>query len=327
MANRKMAQEDFIKKVKDYHGNKVEILSEYKGSDNKIDILYHCKKHGDTYTTLNAKNICKNYFNPCKKCQNENKSNSSQRNKKNKNFYYNRLKKYCEEHGGKLISKEWITAKTIYEFKCNNPNHPIFKSTADSIYSGGHWCPYCSGRKGNFENEIKEIIESKNGEMLSKYINSRTHIKVRCKEHDYIWYITIGNLKKGRWCPICSMPYNEKVLYDIFKDKCINIIPQYSFKDLKGKTNELLKFDFGVLDDDNNLIYLIEVDDEEHNDNHKSKRRIIAKQRDIKKDEYCKDNNIKLYRMKVPFRNNKRDEYGLENYKTYIKEYFKELLE
>lgn len=326
MANRKMSHDDFVKKVKDYHGNKVEILSDYKGTDNKIKIIYHCELHGDTYTELNAKNICKDYFNPCKKCQSVNKSESAQNQKKDKIFYYNRLKEYCESKDGKLLSKEWTKAKDYYEFKCSNPNHPPFKTTADALYSGGHWCPYCSGRKGNFEEELKNIIESKNGEMLSGYINSKTPIKVKCKKHNYVWKITSCNLKKGRWCPICSMCYNEKVLYDIFKNNNINIIPQYTFEDLQGETNELLKFDFGILDDYGNLKYLIEVDDEEHNDNHKSERRIIAKQRDFKKDKYCKDNEIKLYRMKVPFRNNKRDEYGLDNYQKYIKNYFKELL-
>ena len=56
MANRKMSHDDFVKKVKDYHGNKVEILSDYKGTDNKIKIIYHCELHGDTYTKLTAKN-------------------------------------------------------------------------------------------------------------------------------------------------------------------------------------------------------------------------------------------------------------------------------
>ena len=326
MGNMIISQEEFEEKVKLYHKGKVEVLSEYKGSDKPVDIVYHCNKHGDTYTTLNAKNICKDYFLPCKKCQSENKSKAKKGKTHDKEFYYNRLKEYCESRGGKLISKEWTTAKDIYEFKCGNPNHPTFKTTADALYSGKHWCPYCSGRKGNFEKEAREIIENKNGELLSTYVNSKTPLKVKCKEHNYIWDITLSNLRKGRWCPICNMNYNEKVLYDIFKENNINIIPQYYFNDLIGETNECLRFDFGVLDDNDKLLYLIEVDDEEHTDNHKSKRRIIAKQRDFKKDKYCKDNNIILYRMKVPFRRNNRDSYGLDNYKTYIKKYFKEQL-
>lgn len=324
MANNKMTHDDFVNKVNSYYDNKVKILSKYNGTDNKIDILYHCDLHGDTYKTLNAKNICKNYFNPCAECTKMKMSQKS-KDKKDKDYYFNRLKEYCESKGGKLLSTEWTTAKDIYKFKCSNKNHPIFESSADSLYSGKHWCPYCSGRKGNFKEEIKNIIESNDGEMMSEYVNYNTPIKIKCKKHNYIWESYPSNLKKSKWCPICNMCYNEKVLYDIFKQKNINIIPQYTFDDLWG-INELLRFDFGILDDNNNLLFLIEVDDEEHTDNHKSKRRIESKQRDLKKDEYCKNKGIKLYRMKVPFRRNKREEYGLENYQKYIKNYFKEIL-
>ena len=69
----------FKQKVKEYHGDKVEVLSEYLGSEKPIKILYHCEKHGDTEKTINAKNVCKPYFLPCKQCQSENKSKSAAR--------------------------------------------------------------------------------------------------------------------------------------------------------------------------------------------------------------------------------------------------------
>ena len=52
----------FKQKVKEYHGDKVEVLSEYLGSEKPIKILYHCEKHGDTEKTINAKNVCKPFF-------------------------------------------------------------------------------------------------------------------------------------------------------------------------------------------------------------------------------------------------------------------------
>lgn len=276
-----------------------------------IDIVYHCEKHGDTYTTINAKNICRSSFLPCKKCQSINKSNSSPRQKKNKDFYYNRLKKYCESRGGKLLSDKWITAKTYYQFKCGNPNHPIFTTTADALFSGGHWCPYCSGRAGNFEDEIKNIVESKNGELLTKYHNQYTHVKVRCKKHDYIWDVFPLNLKKGKWCPICSLPFSEKVVWDYLSNHRLNVQVQYTFADLIGKNKELLKYDFAILNNDNNLEYLIEVDDCEHWYKHKQPRRVEAKKRDIMKNDYCKLHNIPLFRMIYPFNKTKvtYDEY------------------
>ena len=278
--------------------------------------------HGDTYTTLNAKNICKPYFLPCKKCQSAKKSESGRNTPKyNKEFYYNRLTDYCKKHGGYVLENKWTKAKNIYHFKCKNPGHPVFESTADALYSGKHWCPYCSGRSGDFQNELLEICKSKNGELLSGYINARSCVTVKCKKHNYIWNIPPNNIKKGRWYPVCSMGFNEKVVWDYFKNMQCNVQIQYTFDGLAGQNNEKLKFDFAVFHYTGNLVYLAEVDDEEHKNrcfgnSPRQIQRQMAIQRDKIKDDYCKENNIPLYRMEVPFRN--LDKWEYEDYYRYI---------
>lgn len=272
---------------------------------------------------MNAKNICKSYFLPCKKCQSVRKSESHKNKPKgsNKEYYYNRLVEYCKTRGGYVLEKKWTRAKDQYHFKCNNPKHPIFLTSADALYSGEHWCPYCSGRLGNFQNDIEEICKSKNGELLSDYENATTYVTVKCNKHNYIWDILPGNIKKGRWCPICSMGFNEKVVWDYFTNLQCNIKIQYTFDDLIGENNELLKFDFAIFNNIGNLIYLIEVDDEEHRDRHfgntpRQLKRRAAIERDKAKDKYCLKNNIRLYRMEVPFRGDKKWEY--DDYYRYI---------
>lgn len=309
----------FKEKVFNYHGNKVEILSNYLGGNNPIDILYHCELHGDTYKTLNAKNICKPYFLPCKECQSINKSKSARGSKKkDKNYYYERLREYCKNKGGKVLTKGWVTAKTTYAFKCDIPDHPIFYTTADALYSGNHWCPYCAGRSGDFYGEIKEIVIKKGGVLLSEYINAGTKVMVMCKKHNYSWDILPSNIKKGRWCPICNMPFAEKVVYDYFINHQVIIEQQYKFDDLKGKNNEKLKFDFAIFNSNNQLIYLLEIDDEEHRYNFKSERRIKAKQRDEMKNKYCADHNLDLYRMIVPFKSGYKNNWDYKDYYNYI---------
>ena len=179
-----------------------------------------------------------------------------------------------------MISKEYIKAKDTYEIKCGNLEHPHFFTTYDSLVNKPQWCPYCAGRKGNFEEEIKEIVESKNGELLTPYELSDKHVKVKCNEHDYIWDIMPMNIKKGRWCPICSLPFSEKVVFDYLRNNKFNIQVQYTFDDLIGDNNEKLKYDFAILDSYNNLIQIIEVDDCEHWYNHKSTRRLKARMYD-----------------------------------------------
>lgn len=228
---------------------------------------------------------------------------------------------YCKEHGGYVLEKEWTRAKDTYHFKCENPKHPVFETTADALYSGEHWCPYCSGRSGDFETELVEICKSKDGELLSNYSDASTYVAVKCNKHNYIWNMLPGNIIKGRWCPICSMGFNEKVVWDYFKNMQCNIKIQYTFDDLVGENNEKLKYDFAVLDRNNNLVYLVEVDDEEHKDRHfgNSPRQIQRQKaimRDRIKDDYCKIHSIPLYRMEVPFRGFNKWEY--HNYYRYI---------
>lgn len=314
----KINPERFYDKIKNRCGNTVTILSEFMGSDKPIDIIYHCKEHGDTYSTLNAKNIFKNDFCPCKKCQSNHKKESGKGRKgTTKEQYYEKLVKFCAEKGGTVLEDKWITSKTVYHFKCSNPNHPPFESTADSLISGNHWCPYCSGRKGDFDTEFEKLIKSKNGKKLSKYKNGTTPILIQCNIDGYVWSVLPSNIQKGRWCPICNLPFTERVVWDYLQDNNIDTKIQYKFDDLEGNNHEKLKFDFAIFYN-NKLKLLIEVDDAEHYFNHpKSKRRRIAKERDIRKDDYCRENNIPLYRMRVPFHSNK-DRMSYSEYYDYI---------
>jgi len=97
--------------------------------------------------------------------------------------------------------------------------------------------------------------------------------------------------------------------------KC-DVIPQYTYDDLVSN-GEKLKYDFAVVNKETNFLYLIEVDDEEHRDNHDNcERRLLARQRDFQKDEYCLLHNIDLYRMEVPFRTDKK--WAYDDYYRYI---------
>lgn len=295
MPQHRMTTEEFKNKVYTKHGDKVEILSEYIGQTEPIDILYHCEKHGDIYKTLNAKNIFGISFQPCKECDLEKKSISGHNKFKTKEELYKRLKKYIEEQGGNLISKKWTKAKDDYMIECGEGH--IFITTADCLLGKKQWCPYCYGRKGDFQEEIENIVESKNGILLSRYSSAKTHVKVRCNIHNYEWEITPSNLRKGRWCPICNLPYSEKVVYDyLINNKYIFKI-QYTFDDLKSENDELLKFDFAILDNLNNVLGIIEIDDQEHRYNTKQPRRLKSRERDIQKNKYCKNNKIPIFRL------------------------------
>lgn len=315
-----MSTEEYKNKVKDKYGDKVEILSEYLGGTNPIDILYHCNKHGDVYKTLNAKNVFAISFQPCKQCNSELHSKKRNAKSSDKTYFYNKLKNKAQSKGGVLLSDRWITAKTTYEFMCSNGH--IFKTTADCINSKNQWCPYCYGRRGDFEEEIKSIAKFKNGEILTPYINSSTYVKAKCNIHNYEWDIMPLNIKKGRWCPVCSQPYSENVVYDFLIDNNFKVKVQYTYDDLVSEKDELLRFDFAVFNQNKEFLFLLEVDDKEHRGNPKEKRRIIAMKRDIIKNKYCEENSIILYRMIFDSFNKDLRDYN--KYYKYIETYFKQ---
>jgi hypothetical protein len=111
------------------------------------------------------------------------------------------------------------------------------------------------------------------------------------------------NIKKGRWCPICSLPFSEKVVWDYLLDHKINTDVQYKFDNLQGNNGTFLKYDFAIFDKNNCLYCLIEIDDCEHRYNTKQEYRIKARERDRIKDKYCLSNNIRLYRIPYEYKN------------------------
>jgi hypothetical protein len=311
---KKQTTEEFRKKVYDKFGDQVKIISDYNGGTDPISFIYHCNDHGDVRKTMNAKNILAKSFSPCGACSSNLKSSVSCKNKKDHVYFFKRLRNLCKSKGGNLISPKWKTAKSTYEIDCGVKNHPNFFTTADCLFSKSQWCPYCSGRKGNFEEEIIEILRSKNYELLSPYQKSTLSVSVKCNIDNYEWDITPTNIKKGRGCPVCNLPFSEKVVYDYLKNHDYNFKIQYSFDDLKGKNKQPLKFDFVVFGSNGGILSLIEIDDVEHQYDHKSTRRIAAKHRDEIKDAYCRRKGIALLRVNYY---NKRKEFT--NYDWYYK--------
>lgn len=104
----------------------------------------------------------------------------------------------------------------------------------------------------------------------------------------------------------CLTSKNEMVIRNYLSSIDINYIKQYHFDDLRSPlTGWLLKFDIAVLDDDENVVFLIEYDGEQHEygsrfaptqeENDKKFKR--TKLYDHLKNEYCKEHSIDLLRI------------------------------
>ena len=61
---------------------------------------------------------------------------------------------------------------------------------------------------------MKNVANYRNGECLSNvYINNNSPLRWRCSE-GHEWNATPGNIKSGKWCPICA----KKNRADKFRD-------------------------------------------------------------------------------------------------------------
>ena len=99
----------------------------------------------------------------------------------------------------------------------------------------------------------------------------------------------------------CLTSYGEIKITKILQDNNIVFQTQYSFDDLRGPNNGLLRFDFAIFNN-NQLQYLIEFDGRNHFDmpegNWGSYYTLQdIQEKDKKKNEYCSSHNILLKRI------------------------------
>jgi len=116
------------------------------------------------------------------------------------------------------------------------------------------------------------------------------------------WAFTILHGRSNCGCQKKVTSWGEARTRKWLDEHNINYSTQYWFDDLRGERNMPYFFDFGILDDDENLLCLIEYQGEQHY--HESPNSSILnfgkKQREITdpaKKAYCKQNNIKLFEI------------------------------
>ena len=210
---------------------------------------------------------------------------------------YNEVKSYIESQGYELLSDKYINATSKLKLKCSH-NH-VFEKSWNNFKNHNQRCPICKKKNGidsgfTYE-EVKEYIESFGYKLISKeYKDCKHYISIECPKHG-IWEVTFDNFKnrKSR-CPKCKNSKGEDEVARILNKLHIEFKNKYKFPNCRYKRT--LEFDFYL----SNMNVVIEYDGEYHymvtnrNNNEDFKNQ---KHRDSIKDEYCKNNNIKLIRI------------------------------
>jgi len=274
--------ENFIKKSKLKHGNKYDYSqSIFISAKNKIKII--CFIHGKFYQLSS-------------------------------NHYKGEGCPYCSENKKMIISLFIEKIKSIFDYDTSLVNlinmktkvklicriHGEFEQRPDHLLNG-FGCIICSENKKNIEKKDKfiklsiQVHNNKYDYSLVEYKNNSIKVKIICPEHGIFLQEPLHH-QRGSGCPVCQESKGEKKIAEFLLNYKIEFERQKKFKNCKNKKQ--LFFDFYL------PLYniCIEYDGKQHFSSVENwggeKGLIIIKERDKIKNKYCKDNNIRLYRIK-----------------------------
>lgn len=207
--------------------------------------------------------------------------------------------------GYKIVSNKYLQTHSKLEFKCNE-GHLFQMAFAD--LQQGQRCSKCKYIKNGNRcrstfRDVNAYVESIGYTLISKaYVNNMQKMDIKCNKC-HVFKMSLNKLKRGQRCPYCNGSGGEKIISKYLDENNIAYKKEYSFNDLRDKN--YLRFDFAIFVNEE-LYCLIEFDGEQHfkpkNWGGCNKEEAIEKFEDLKykdklKDEYCKENNIKLYRV------------------------------
>lgn len=202
----------------------------------------------------------------------------------------------------RLISTEYINNRTPLEIQCLQ-GHYFTKRLDD--FNPETPCPKCSNLKKrelshHSYSYVYNYIKRQGCQLLStEYINNRTKLLILC-ENNHEFDMPFGSFRDGQRCPRCNESKGEKRIGEYLTSQRAVFQPQFTFDDCRGKKRPL-PFDFAVFGKDGELSFIIEYDGGQHFEpiEHFGGERYfeITKRNDNIKNEYCKENNIKLLRI------------------------------
>ena len=192
-------------------------------------------------------------------------------------------------------SEKRIGGKIGYKCQCDCEKKTILYVSKTDLENNHTTSCGCARRKYT----IGDIISNKQiiGYIGSKNNNGHYYYKVKCllcgREYEAIGQ----TLEKTVGCG-CQKSIGEFNIIQILQQNNIKYYKEYCFP------NSLLRFDFALLDKDNNIYRLIEFDGEQHYEqniknsgwNTYEKYQYTLKN-DLKKNQIAKDNNIPLVRI------------------------------
>lgn len=274
---RKKTHDEYVNEITSFD---VYVIGVYLNA--RTPILHKCKKCGYEWN-ISPDNLLRGYG--CPKCAGVAKYTTSE--------FIDALSKVTNTIE---VVGEYIDSKTKIECKCLIDGHEW--ATVPRTLLKGHGCPVCAGNKKKthleYVSDVNRINE--NIEVVGEYISSDDLILHKCKIDGTEWFARPNNILSGRGCPKCKSSIGEKIIAEYLRENDIVFNPQHIFNDCKNI--KVLPFDFYLP----NYNTCIEYDGIQHFEPREffggEDEFINTVNRDIIKNNYCKQNNIRIIRIR-----------------------------
>jgi hypothetical protein len=274
--------EKFIERSNKIHNNKYDYsLVDYKSIRTKIKII--CPEHGVfIQSPLIHLNGC-----GCSKCSGKYSYTTQE-------FIEKANKIHNNKYDYSLVN--YINSSTRINIIC--PEHGEFEQLPHSHLKGAN-CSKCAGiysyDTAEFIKKANKVHNNKYDYSLTNYVNQNTKLKIICPKHGEFIQNSNSHLN-GSGCPHCKESKGETLIRNYLLEHNIKFNPQYKFKDCKDE--RVLPFDFYL--SEHNIC--IEYQGIQHYKPVKYWGDEVAFDKNKKHDKikynYCKQNKIKLIRIK-----------------------------
>jgi hypothetical protein len=297
-STKKSNTNDFIQKAKLVHGDKYDYdLVNYSNSKIPVEII--CPVHG--VFKLRPNDHLQGQG--CKKCGVE--SRSKKRSLGQEEFInraelvHNGIYDYSKVDYKNSVDKVIITCPVHGDFEQSPGNHlngfGCYKCGRDTVSKN------MTSNTDEFIINAKRVHGDKYNYDKVLYVKSKLPVIITCPKHGDFEQSPGAHIKLKQGCPYCNESKGERLIQTYLKNNSIEFIRQKTFQDCKGKSGKKfcrkLPFDFYL--PSQNII--IEYDGRQHFEPVEAFGGMdgfeATQLTDQIKNEYCKNNNIKLIRI------------------------------
>lgn len=205
---------------------------------------------------------------------------------------------------GKLTVQKWDgNGKWLCLCECGN----ITLVQTDNLKNGNTKSCGCYQKEQTSKATFKDLTGQRFGKLtvLERVENNRfSHVNYKCQcDCGSITIVDATNLRNGNTNSCgCIKSKGEMIINNWLKNHNINYQTQYSLDKIVLNSGRRPFFDFAIFDNNKKLLCLIEYDGKQHfeasNYGWNTEENLKKTQdRDKQKNELCKKNNIKLYRI------------------------------